>query len=146
MGKEILIHRLKPPGFQPKVEVVGCFLEFAGRLLLLKRAADRPEPGVWGLPGGKVDGAETSKAAILREVFEETGIRISQVDFLGSLYIKKPALDYVYHEFSAALSQKPQVILSDEHTAYCWVSKEEIEEMPLMIGGSEILQARGWKR
>lgn len=37
-------------------------------------------PGVWTLPGGGIKGNETPHAAALREVYEETGYRITKID------------------------------------------------------------------
>jgi 8-oxo-dGTP pyrophosphatase MutT (NUDIX family) len=42
----------------------------AGRLLLMRRADD----GVWQLPGGAVDPGEAPAQALVREVYEETGL------------------------------------------------------------------------
>ncbi|OWR26679.1 DNA mismatch repair protein MutT [Saccharibacillus sp. O23] len=46
-----------------------------GRVLLLLRGKD-PEMNKWSIPGGKVDPYETSQNAIVREVEEETGLRV----------------------------------------------------------------------
>ncbi len=44
------------------------------RRLLLVRRRDPPDAGLWGCPGGKVDGGETIQHAAVRELREETGI------------------------------------------------------------------------
>jgi len=53
--------------------------------LLLIRREKPPYQGLWGLPGGKIEPAETPRAAIQREVFEECGIRLAEVRELGRL-------------------------------------------------------------
>ncbi len=50
-----------------------------GQILLQKRS----DFGVWGLPGGSVEEAEDSKAAIIREVAEETSLRVADVRPFG---------------------------------------------------------------
>jgi 8-oxo-dGTP pyrophosphatase MutT (NUDIX family) len=39
--------------------------------------------GLWGLPGGKIDPFENDVTAVLREVWEETGLNAKVVGFLG---------------------------------------------------------------
>jgi 8-oxo-dGTP pyrophosphatase MutT (NUDIX family) len=48
-------------------------------VLLVKR----DNPMLWELPGGGVLPGETPEDAIMREVYEETGIRIKIVSLLG---------------------------------------------------------------
>ena len=50
-------------------------------ILLLKRAAyETYYPGVFEIPGGKVDDSDTSiRSAVVREVHEETGLAITKV-------------------------------------------------------------------
>jgi len=47
----------------------------ARRVLLIRRAKP-PFAGCWALPGGHVDEGETSRAAAVRELFEECGVPI----------------------------------------------------------------------
>ena len=55
------------------MRVVGCFLEFDGRFVVLYRRSHKPEGCTWALPGGKVEAEETDEQAIIRELSEETG-------------------------------------------------------------------------
>jgi 8-oxo-dGTP diphosphatase len=49
---------------------------FDGDCVLLVRRAKAPLAGEWSLPGGAVELGETLEEAIVREVAEETGLRV----------------------------------------------------------------------
>lgn len=52
-----------------------------GRILLQHRTADAPtDPGRWGFFGGSVEEEETFREGLVREVREELGIDVSQID------------------------------------------------------------------
>ncbi|CAM3796768.1 NUDIX hydrolase [Nocardiopsis gilva] len=53
----------------------GIVTDAAGRILLSKIAPGFPAAGCWHLPGGGVDDGEDVRAALERELFEETGQR-----------------------------------------------------------------------
>ncbi|WP_184080119.1 NUDIX hydrolase [Nocardiopsis mwathae] len=53
----------------------GIVTDAAGRILLSKIAPGFPGEGTWHLPGGGVDDGEDVRAALVRELFEETGQR-----------------------------------------------------------------------
>jgi len=55
----------------PKV-IVGCIPEHNGQILMCKRAIE-PRYGLWTLPAGFMENAETLQQGALRETFEETG-------------------------------------------------------------------------
>ena len=57
----------------PKVTVDGIILE-DGAILLIKRR-NTPFKGKWALPGGFVEYGEKTEDAVVREVFEETGLK-----------------------------------------------------------------------
>ena len=51
----------------------------AGRVLLLRRS----DSGLWGLPGGAIDPSEAPAQALVREVREETGLRVRPLRVAG---------------------------------------------------------------
>jgi len=137
--QSVEVYETKPDNFYPQVEVAACYLECDGKLLLLQNALEDAEPESWGVPAGKLESDEAPLEGAIRELFEETSIWIdpSQMQSLGSLYIRKPEIDYTYHLFRVKIIAKPKVCLSSEHQNYRWASLEEMEEMPIMIGGKE---------
>ena len=52
-----------------------------GKILLTKRAPEKSFPGTWENSGGAAKKGETSRQAITRELFEETGIRATEAEF-----------------------------------------------------------------
>lgn len=136
------VYETKPQGFKTAVEIAACYIEIDDKLLLLERSSSKSEPGKWGVPAGKLEIGETPEQAAKRELFEETGILAdsSELRAMGSLYIRKPDMDYVYHLFQIHHNVKPVVRLSNEHHNYLWASPQEIETLPLMSGAHEALQ------
>lgn len=57
----------------PKLGVRGAVFDAAGRILLVREAADA---GRWSLPGGWVDVNQTPAESVVREVAEESGYRV----------------------------------------------------------------------
>lgn len=61
----------------------------------------RIDNDLWGLPGGAVELGETVEQAAIREVFEETGVKVKSLKLLGvysgqDTYYKYPNGDEVY--------------------------------------------------
>ena len=67
--------------FDPKVSAV-CALISDNQVLLIKRG-NEPGYGKWSLPGGYVDRSEKVEDAVIREIREETGLRIEDITLLG---------------------------------------------------------------
>jgi 8-oxo-dGTP pyrophosphatase MutT (NUDIX family) len=133
------VYETRPLDFHPRVEVSACYLEWEGKLLLLKIGKHKSEGGKWGVPAGKVEADESPIHAARRELFEETGIDAPHIRSLGSLYIRKPNFDYVYHLFQVSCDQQPTPRPSAEHEDFCWATAADLQTLPLMDGAPEAL-------
>lgn len=66
------------------IEATICHI-VRGRRLLLKKATRGISVGKWNAPGGKLDPGETPEECARREVLEETGLRVSNLLYHGTL-------------------------------------------------------------
>ncbi len=143
MNTPIKVYQSKPRDFAPQVEVASCYFEVGDELLLLQRAIGQSEEGLWGIPAGRIELSESPQDGMIRELYEETGIGLTEdhtIESLGELYICKPSIAYVFHMFRVDHHDKPEVCLSGEHQNYSWVSRGEILNMDLMAGAVQALQ------
>jgi 8-oxo-dGTP pyrophosphatase MutT (NUDIX family) len=130
-----MIFRECPSGFESKFEIVSCYVENNGDILILHRQDHKPEGNTWGLPAGKVDEGEDIITAMLREIEEETGIKkqANDLEFLDTLYVKYPEYHFIYHMFKMILDEHPQITLSSkEHKDYQWSQPASILDLPLV--------------
>ena len=130
-----MIYFTKPNNFKPTCEVVSCYIDCGGRILLLRRQPHKPEGGTWGVPAGKVNSGENYLQAICREVNEETGVHIEQSQLVdkGVCYVRYPTYDFIIHIFSSAVAHQLQVILNPhEHSEYQWATPTEALSLPLI--------------
>ena len=117
--------------FNPAPAVIALIRNCEGKYLFTRRKFD-PAAGMLDLPGGFVDSGETSEAALLREVLEETGLTIARYSFLFTLtneYIYKDllyhTLDSVYFcETDDCSMLKP----SDDVTEILFLSPDQVNE------------------
>jgi 8-oxo-dGTP diphosphatase len=112
--------------------VVGAVISRTdGRVLLLRRTPSDFMGGLWELPSGKVDSADESMLdALAREVYEETGLKISDADgYLGAFdYLSGSGLPTRQHTFTAPVDADSAVTLSDEHDLASWLEPQSAEK------------------
>lgn len=85
------------------------------------------------LPGGVVEPHEQIEEGLLRELFEETGLRI-RVESLQLGHCSTYYADGVSHHFMVYLtdvSGDESIKLSWEHEAYQWLTVEEIQSLEI---------------
>ena len=68
-----------------KKRYVGVMVKCKDKILLCKRNNQGSFPGMWSIPGGKLEENETTQEGAKREFFEETAVDISDMDlqFVG---------------------------------------------------------------
>jgi 8-oxo-dGTP pyrophosphatase MutT (NUDIX family) len=130
-----MIYTRKPIQFNPRFEVVSCFVNNKGHILLLHRQDHKPEGDTWGVPAGKMDDKEKRLETMTRELQEETGLKYpeSRFSYFGKVYVRYPTYDFIYHIFDLQLPRRRKIILNpDEHKDYLWTSPRKALTMPLI--------------
>ena len=129
------------------VEVAVGAVALRGREILLVRRGRGAAVGEWSLPGGRVECGETLKAAVAREVLEETGLGVKVGRFLGwaERMGEEPApYHYVILDFAAEpLDAGAPVRPGDDASAAAWVPVDEIASLGLVAGLAEFLERTG---
>lgn len=129
-----MIHRERPEDFNPRFEIVSCFLEYDGKFLLLLRQDNKPQGNTWGVPAGKVEKGESKEEAVIREVEEETGYKAEKVpQLIDTVYVRYPEFDFTYHIFYQPLPEPHNVVIdASSHKEYCWTTPQEALALPLI--------------
>ena len=107
----------------PRTDPVVIMLITHGNKVLMGRSHAWPE-GMYSLLAGFVEPGETLEAAVRREVFEESGIRVGQVRYLASQPWPFPA-SLMFGCAGEALNEDI-VIDPKEIEDALWVSREEM--------------------
>jgi 8-oxo-dGTP diphosphatase len=94
-----------------------------GRMLILEHTYRRQVP--WGLPGGWLKHAESPEAGLVREVFEETGLRVRVDTLLAAAFWGDTQLDLLFHCTVVSGTYLP----SDETGRHRWVAPDELPEL-----------------
>jgi phosphoglycolate phosphatase-like HAD superfamily hydrolase len=83
----------------------------------------------WGMPGGKVNYGETCQQAVLREIQEETGLSLRDVQLLLVQDVVEPVEFYRPAHFIllcyTARSESTKVTLNTEADEFQWISPEK---------------------
>ena len=118
-------------------DVVTCFMNSFGKVLVLQRGRKDKQFGLWGIPGGKLDEGETPRESLSREIFEETDVATSQDSFV---FLNKALLEnsfdgtYVLYLYYLDLLNRPSISINkDEHLSCQWVTLDEFESLDLLI-------------
>jgi 8-oxo-dGTP diphosphatase len=102
-----------------------------GKILILKRSVDsKTNPGRWELPGGKVEQGEPFDKALVREVFEETQLKITLDNVIGASQQNLPIIRAVHIIISGKILEG-ELNLSSEHEGYAWEYLENLKDYEL---------------
>lgn len=115
--------------FNPSAATVAVIVNEKNELLAVRRAKE-PAKGTLDLPGGFCDCHETAEEGIAREVLEETGLRVKQVQFLFSLPNVYPYSGFDVHTvdlfFLCKVESTDNATAMDDATELTWLPWSEI--------------------
>jgi len=123
-----------------KTVAKAVLIDKDGKYLLMRRS-DHPtflnDPD---LPGGTLEVGEDPFDTMLREVVEEIGVTLDpasiEQQYAGDEY---SAHGTVYHLYTARLDERPEIVMSWEHSSYDWVDLDVFLEQAAQALRHELL-------
>ena len=138
-------HPNPPKTTMPARLGANAIITCKGKLLLEKRR----DSDVWGLVGGGVRKYETELQAMVREVYEELGIRIPKERFCKLKVYGEPGRIAAYQDgsiwrmvivvYGLELDEEPEMVVSHESRELRFFSKEELADIEIVITHSDIV-------
>jgi len=124
-----------------RAPVITCFVEFEGRLLLLRRSQKvRSYQGRWCTVAGYLDEPKTVQRKALAELEEELKISEPAIqDFRAGTPYEFEDPDarktWIVHPVLVRLAEPPRILLDWEHTEFKWILPSTIgkyETVPML--------------
>jgi 8-oxo-dGTP pyrophosphatase MutT (NUDIX family) len=135
MGRIDYLHDPDAPPANSVVPSVVAFVQNdAGDVLVIQRS----DNGRWALPGGGHDVGESISDTVVREVWEETGIKAEVIDMSGIYTDPGHVMLYddgeARQQFSICFRARPiggRVRTSNETTQVRWVAPADLPELDI---------------
>ena len=140
-GDALALKRLYPN--QPIVGV-GAVIICNGKILLEKRESE-PGRGKWSIPGGLVELGENTEQTVIREVKEETNLKVEQpklIDVVNNITVdenNKIKFQFVIVDYFVKL-KGGTLRAADDAAELRWVGFDEVEKYDLTSSFREFFQ------
>lgn len=117
----------------PIVTVGALIFEPQGRVLMIRT---HKWSNLWGIPGGKIKYGEPALEALRRELFEETGLEVSDIELVlvqDCIHSEEFYRDahFVLLNYTCRCGAHPVVTLNDEAREFRWATAAEALALPL---------------
>jgi phosphoglycolate phosphatase-like HAD superfamily hydrolase/ADP-ribose pyrophosphatase YjhB (NUDIX family) len=141
--------RLKPETerfeeIHPPLATVGALIFNEADEVLMIRT--HKWSNLWGIPGGKIKWGEPSVDALRREIKEETGLDVNDIEFVlvqDCIHSQEFYRDahFVLLNYTCRCAGQPAVKLNDEAREFRWVTTAAALKMPLNTPTRVLLEA-----
>lgn len=125
------IHLRGTPWQPGEYGLVVCVWVYDGKgnILMTRRAPEKTFPGTWENSGGAAKAGENSLQAIVRELYEETGIRAQPEEFELLDSGTDGNTHYDYYCLKREVKLEDIILLPGETDAVKWVTFEQVHRM-----------------
>jgi len=122
-----------------QVHVVAAIIERAGRFLVGKRSPHKQSaPNYWCPISGGIEAGESQADAVVREVREETGLRVTALEKVDECDTHDGSA-IIHWWLAPTLDDAPARLANDEHSELRWVTLEELRRLePVFVEDVEI--------
>jgi 8-oxo-dGTP diphosphatase len=127
----------------PVVRLIICNRH--GKVLILKRGQTDYSPGMWSLPGGKVEYGETVKEAASKELSEETSLVCTSMRFLfyqDSLPLEPGGMHCINLYFECRV--QGTIALNEESSQFAWIASDDLSNYEIAFRNDAAL-LRYWE-
>ncbi|KAF2805441.1 uncharacterized protein BDZ99DRAFT_395938 [Mytilinidion resinicola] len=119
-------------GSRPQIGVAVIILDSQGRVIMGQRQGSHGA-GTWALPGGHFDYGESFDSCAKREVLEETGLEIGQVQLLATTndYMPEAGRHYVTVFMGATIvgeNKEPIAMEPEKCAKWQWIQWSEVAQ------------------
>lgn len=124
-----------------------AFIRHEDKILLLRQSGeyvDGTHEGKYEIPGGRLQEGEPWREAFLREIHEETGLKVTiGKPFHVDEWWPEPHGEkwHVVATFFECFSDTSRVTLSQDHDAYAWIDPHTYRDLPIIPGDEPTYQA-----
>jgi len=124
---------------KPLLVVVSGILIQNNRIFFQKRPLNKSMPGLWELPGGKIEKYESPENTLARELYEELDINIDIDSLLPFNFIS-----YAYNNFNLLMAifivkKWKRQIISKENQEINFFSYEELKKLKMVDADKNIV-------
>ncbi len=115
--------------FMKRHRAAKAFIVRESSVLIIKRSlGDVQKPGIWELPGGRINENEEIASGLIRETKEETGIDIEIIKPLNLRNFTRDDGQKIAMTLFLCKPLNSSVVLSKEHTNFEWDPLEKCKD------------------
>ncbi len=119
--------------------VTAALIRHGDKVLIARRYGIKPRGGSWEFPGGSLEKGENLEECIKREIFEETGLRISVGELIGIVKHQYTDIGIDLYLFDCKLKDGTIDTLEGRENDIRWVPMKDLESSQLCSADRKFL-------